>query len=250
MAGISGRSVYRILQQQDAPPPRRRSRSHSVVDPYLSYLTERWNQGCHSGGQLYEEIRAQGYPGSRRTLERQLHAFRPHGTHVVTKHVITLGKAPSARGTALMIVRPAQNRTKEQTAYLAQLIQSDSTVAKAIALAQDFGQLVRQREGKLRLEQWQSAVRARASGIAELIEFVDGLADDAEAVVNGCSLTWSNGMVEGFINKVKWIKHSSYGQAGFPLLQRRVLLHPAHRSPFGLEKLKEGIVNVHSSAAV
>ena len=29
-------------------------------------------------------------------------------------------------------------------------------------------------------------------------------------------------MVEGFINKVKWIKRSSYGQAGFALLQRRV----------------------------
>ena len=31
-------------------------------------------------------------------------------------------------------------------------------------------------------------------------------------------------MVEGFVNKVKWIKRSSYGQAGFPLLQRRVRL--------------------------
>ena len=59
-------------------------------------------------------------------------------------------------------------------------------------------------------------------GIAELVAFVDGLADDAEAVANGCRLTWSNGMVERFINKVKWMKRSSYGQAGFPLLQRRV----------------------------
>ena len=78
----------------------------------------------------------------------------------------------------------------------------------------------------MRLEQWKAAVQA--SGIAELIAFVDGLAEDAEAVANGCSLTWSNGMMEGFINKVKWIKRSSYGQAGFPLLQRRVLLHQTH----------------------
>jgi transposase len=64
----------------------------------------------------------------------------------------------------------------------------------------------------------------------ELIGFVEGLADDAEAVLNGCTESWSNGMVEGFVNKVKWIKRSSYGQAGFPLLQRRVLLHSAHPS--------------------
>jgi transposase len=53
---------------------------------------------------------------------------------------------------------------------------------------------------------------------------MEGLADDAEAVVNGCTESWSNGMVEGFVNKVKWIKRSGYGRAGFPLLQRRILL--------------------------
>ena len=104
-------------------------------------------------------------------------------------------------------------------------------MAKAYTLAQDFGRLLRKREGLLHLEHWKTAVRA--SGIAELIAFVDGLADDAAAVANGCSMTWSNGMVEGFINKVKWIKRSSYGQAGFPLLQRRVLLHPAQKATTG-----------------
>jgi transposase len=80
----------------------------------------------------------------------------------------------------------------------------------------------RKRGGKPELEQWKRAVRA--SGIVELIDFVEGLADDAEAIANGCTEFWSNGMTEGFGNLVKWIKRSSYGQAGFPLLQRRVRL--------------------------
>ena len=134
-----------------------------------------------------------------------------------------------------MMVRPAQSRTREQAAYLDQLIQSDETIAVVFRLAQDFGHLLRKREGQGRLEQWKAAVQA--SGIADLIAFVDGLVDDGEAVTNGCSLTWSNGMVEGFINKVKWIKRSSYGQAGFPLLQRRVLLHPTSRETRGPEKM-------------
>lgn len=129
-----------------------------------------------------------------------------------------------------MIVRPEQSHTREQTAYLDQLIQSNETVAVVFELAQNFGRLLRKHEGQARLEQWKASVRA--SRIAELIAFVDGLADDAEAVANGCSLTWSNGTVEGFVNKVKAIKRSSYGQAGFPLLQRRVLLHPAAGEAF------------------
>jgi transposase len=227
VVGVSSSSVYRALEQETPPPPRRRSRSSSIVDPYLSYLASRWNQGCHNVARLYEEIVAQGYTGTRRTLEMQLRPFRPKGARPVSKQTIIWDKPPSPRGVALMMVRPTQSRTREQTAYLEQLVQRDATIAVVFTLAQDFGRLLRGHEGQGPLEQWKAAVRA--SGIAELMAFVDGLADDAEAVANGCSMTWSNGMVEGFVNKVKWIKRSSYGQAGFPLLQRRVLLHPAAR---------------------
>jgi transposase len=173
LVGISSRKVYRALEQEASPPPRRRSRSASIVDPYLSYLTARWNQGCHNVARLYEEIVAQGYTGTQRTLQMRLRPLRQKVARPVSKQTVIWDKPPSPRGVALMMVRPAQT-----------------------------------------------------SGIAELIAFVEGLADDAQAVANGCTESWNNGMVEGFINKVKWIKRSSYGQAGFPLLQRRVLLHP------------------------
>ena len=80
--------------------------------------------------------------------------------------------------------------------FIDQLCTSDLTAATAYTLAQEFGSLLRHLEGKPGLEQWKAAVRA--SGIAELITFVEGLADDTEAVVNGCTESWSNGMVEGF----------------------------------------------------
>lgn len=225
LVGVSSSKVYRVLEQETPPPPRRRSRSSSIVDPYLSYLTSRWNQGCHNVAKLYEEIVTQGYTGTQRTLQMRLRPFRQNVARPVSKQTVIWDKPPSPRGVALMIVRPAQNRTREQAAYLDQLVQSDKTIAVAFKLAQDFGYLLRKHEERTHLEQWKAAVQV--SGIAELIAFVDGLADDAEAVANGCSLAWSNGVVEGFVNKVKWIKRSSYGQAGFALLQRRVLLHPA-----------------------
>jgi transposase len=148
--------------------------------------------------------------------------------------IIIWQKAPSPRNVALMIIRRAQKRTEAQTTFIDQLCKSDPTAATVYSLAQAFGSLLRNREGKPGLEHWKAAVQA--SGIAELITFVEGLADDTEAVVNGCTESWSNGMVEGFVNKVKWIKRSSYGQAGFPLLQRRVLLHPAVRKPLSKDQ--------------
>ena len=42
-----------------------------------------------------------------------------------------------------MMVRPTQSRTREQTTYLEQLIQSGATSAVVFTLAQDFSRLLR-----------------------------------------------------------------------------------------------------------
>ena len=225
MVGVARRSVYRALEHEQPPTRYRKHWTHHVADPYLSYLTKRWNEGCHKAKQLYEEITAQGYTGSLRGIERILAQLRPHRAKPITKQTVTLARsAPSPRNTALMIVRPAKKRTQDQALFIDQLCKSDPLAATAYNLASSFGSLLRNLEGKPGLEKWKAAVRV--SGIPELIDFMEGLDDDAEAVVNGCTESWSNGMVEGFVNKVKWIKRSGYGRAGFPLLQHRILLHP------------------------
>jgi transposase len=43
--GISSQSVYRILKQEAPPSPRRRSRSRSIIDPYLSYRSRAMEPG-------------------------------------------------------------------------------------------------------------------------------------------------------------------------------------------------------------
>jgi hypothetical protein len=45
-----------------------------VLTPFLPYLNRRWQEGCENGKLLLEEIRAQGYRGSRRTLGRYVTA--------------------------------------------------------------------------------------------------------------------------------------------------------------------------------
>ena len=45
-----------------------------------------------------------------------------------------------------------------------------------------------------------------------------------DAVRAGAEQKWSTGPVEGAINKRKMVKRTMFGRAGFPLLQRRVLL--------------------------
>jgi hypothetical protein len=46
---------------------------------------------------------------------------------------------------------------------------------------------------------------------------------DLAAVTAGLSLPWSNGQVEGQINRLKLVKRTMYGRASFDLLRKRVL---------------------------
>jgi transposase len=115
--------------------------------------------------------------------------------------------------------RPEHLKEDEQ-GLLKQLTESCSDAAKAYALAQSFTQMVRERD-EAALDGWFEAVED--SGLQELRSFAAGLRRDEAAVRAGLSLPWSQGQVEGQVNRLKLIKRSGYGRANFDLLRQRVL---------------------------
>jgi transposase len=53
--------------------------------------------------------------------------------------------------------------------------------------------------------------------------FADGLARDLEAVQAALGTPYSNGIVEGHVNRLKTLKRQMYGRASLALLRIRVL---------------------------
>jgi hypothetical protein len=87
-------------------------------------------------------------------------------------------------------------------------------------LAQAFMQMIRERTGR-QLDTWLGEVEA--SYLPELKSFAKGIQQDKAAVLAGLTLPWSQGPVEGHVNRLKLIKRSMYGRAKLPLLRQRVL---------------------------
>jgi transposase len=52
---------------------------------------------------------------------------------------------------------------------------------------------------------------------------VTGVQQDKDAVFAGLTLPWSNGLLEGNVNRLKLTKRSMYARAEFDLLKLRVL---------------------------
>jgi transposase len=64
---------------------------------------------------------------------------------------------------------------------------------------------------------------ASASHFRFLAQFANTLRRDLKAVELSITTPWSNGPIEGHINRLKAIKRQMYGRAGFELLKARVL---------------------------
>ncbi len=72
-----------------------------------------------------------------------------------------------------------------------------------------------------RLDPWLQ--RAQSGAVPTLRRFTELLAADYAAVRAAVTLDWSNGPVEGQINRLKTIKRQMYGRASLDLLGRRFL---------------------------
>ena len=190
----------------------------SILDRWEPYLLERWQAGCHNALQLYREIHEQGYTGSRPLLSRwaaqrrNAHAAAPSGVSAEvsepqpTQSQPVLRRLSPSQAAWLLVQQPA-DLTEDEHAALDKLQRAVADIVTAYILAQDFVRMVRERTVDA-LTDW--IARATASCVAELGSFATGLQRDLAAVTAGLALPWSNGQVEGQINRLKLIKRTMY----------------------------------------
>lgn len=123
------------------------------------------------------------------------------------------------QATWLSFRKPEDLKTEEQET-LQQLRQASPHLETAYQLVETFLHMVREHAGE-QLDGWLKAVQA--SHLEAFQTFVTGVQQDKDAVFAGLTLPWSNGLLEGNVNRLKLIKRSMYGRAEFDLLKLRVL---------------------------
>src|SRR5919198_865887 len=150
--GCSRRTIERSLQMPTWPVPQhRRHYGRSILNPYQAYILERWNAGCHTAIQLFQEIQPRGYTGSYRRVTayvsriRQAQGIPPRRQGrrqrlPVVAEPVSQPLTPR-RATWLVLRREAQ-RTEAEAQQLAPLREQQAEVTEAIDLAQEFTQLV------------------------------------------------------------------------------------------------------------
>jgi transposase len=109
---------------------------------------------------------------------------------------------------------------KEEEKQALSLIHTSPSLDRAYELSQQFVTMIKERNAQ-QLASWLRA--CQMSEISDLMTFAQSLELEGSALQAALTLPWSNGPVEGKIDKLKYIKRSMYGRSGFPLLRQKVL---------------------------
>ncbi|MEV4362696.1 ISL3 family transposase [Nonomuraea sp. NPDC049625] len=188
-----------------------------LLTPYQPYLLERFRGGCTDAARLTQEIRAQGYRGSPQTVRKYLHPFRSAATAAHTP-----SSAPTVREVTRWITSHPEHLTTDDQTRLADLRSRSPRLDATASHVTTFATMMTTLTGtKESLHAWMAAVDA--DDLPALHSFTHGLRRDLDAVVNGLTLPYSSGAVEGNVTRVKNLKRSRYGRANLDLLRKIIL---------------------------
>ena len=126
----------------------------------------------------------------------------------------------SPRQARWLLLRAGDALTPEEQMYRSALLDENPAIREAQQLAADFGALVRAKD-RPALAIWFD--RAETSALPEIRSFATGLRRDQAAVEAATTSVWSNGQVEGQVNRLKALKRQMFGRAKLDLLRKRFL---------------------------
>ncbi len=225
------RNTVKSYFSQESLSPIKSSRSTNI-EVFTDLIIARLGENGHKLMDIFREIKKLGYTG-RRTQGcyhikriKEYHEIVTPGYKEIARPKIPYIKPLSSRklakyiGCNLMDIKDHHERFYFQT-----LLDNINEIRVVRKLVQIFKTMLARRCGNIK--RWIVFVKHSKYKLAGLKSFARGLMADIVAVENGINMSWSNGAVEGHVNRIKSIKRQMYGRASFELLRRKVILSRA-----------------------
>jgi transposase len=221
--GLNVKAVRRYLREQRCPDWNPGRQPPTQLDAFAPFIDAWVAGGGRNAAELYRQLVCQGsqasYDAVRRFLRRRLGSTGRPGPRTGVA-VPPASPAPTARKLSFEFIRrPGDRKTGEQS-RLDRLRAGVPVLPEGLDLAAELAEMLR-KKSKLSLSEWLTKVER--SGVKEMRSSAEGLRQDEAAVQAALVEPWSNGPVEGQVNRLKLIKRQMYGRAGFKLLRARVL---------------------------
>lgn len=205
------------------------------VDTYRDYLFQRWQQGARNGMLLWREIREQGFTQSSGSVYELLKCWQNQWptqyqssaqargsprpvAWTYPRHLMWLLLYPE-RTLARTEKREGHERRDQLQTLRDHLLAQCPALATLTQKSQEFIAMFKGHQAQ-RLSPWiEQTLLCDEPGVAQ---FAKGIQQDYQAVHAALQYQWSQGPVEGQVNRLKFLKRQMYGRARFDLLHLRV----------------------------
>jgi transposase len=207
------RNTVKSYFNQESLSPRKSSKSTNI-EVFTDLIIARLNGNGYKLIDIFREIKELGYTGGRTQgcndikLIKEKYEIETTGYKETPRPKIPYVKPLCSRKLAKYI---GFNLTDiidhHERFYLRTLLDNITELRIVRKLVQIFKTMLARGCGNIR--RWIDFVKRSKYKLAGLKTFARGLSRDIEAVENGINMRWSNGAVEGHVNRIKSIKRQS-----------------------------------------
>ena len=225
--GIS-RNTVRSYFVQESLAPKIHTKSTNF-DVFTSHILNRLNTEENKIKKIIDEIVEMGFDGGRTQAYKNINRIISEGnfkaisfTEFQKEMIPYIKPLKSRKLTQYIGCNLADITDPGEREYMQTLLDNLSELQIVRRLVRLFRSMLRRGNGNI--QRWIDFIMRSKHKLAGLRNFANGLLRDIQAVENAIRLSWSNGAVEGHVNRIKTKKRQMYGRAGFELLRRKVIL--------------------------
>ena len=181
----------------------------------------RWKADGLTYREIHDRIREKGYSGTQDAVR----GFVSKEQRIRRDLQAAAGGDPvefvDKKWLIRLLYKPVEDVKGISAEQLSAIFANCPLAERILSIVNEFKELLKKRSLKA-LPTWMK--KAAGLNIPELNAFVNGLEQDIRAVTNAFTFDFSNGLAEGFINKIKVVKRIMYGRCSFNLLRKKCLL--------------------------
>ena len=217
LIGVERKTVRGWLRAGDVPLWRKPLQLGGLA-PYQDYLDRRWTEGCHNAAQLWRELVERGFSGRSGTVRQwagQRRKGEPKATSIPAINSVAGGSLSDRHIASQLMTGDTLPKTEQN--FVACLLKQVPELAECVAAAKQLAAVLSKKSKETLTKVLEDA------GKTALGSFVVNLRSDIGAVQAALDLPWTTSPAEGQINRLKMLKRTMYGRAGFALLRARVL---------------------------
>jgi hypothetical protein len=220
--GLSAKTIQRYLEENFNPVHAAYSKKKvGILTPYTAEINRMLELGM-MGIRIEDVIRKKGYTASSSSVRHYISDWKRRRKHTFghdrssTEATETLER----KNVFKLLYHPLEEVKSITRAQFDAMCGEHPCFEKMHSIIWDF-KLLLATKNVVGLDSWMT--KAKALDIREICSFVDGLTRDLDAVRNAIVSSYSNGLAEGSVNKLKVIKRIMYGRCNFKMLKTKTL---------------------------